>query len=108
MAGGERLIPLNFRVPQEFHDDLTEMTEEMDAQSRAEIVRCALNILYNARKLFKKGGRLLQEEGGMLTELLPSYVKKNGKRALVATGKDLGDLPDGYKQLFEDLGIDSE
>lgn len=106
MAGKRNLVPLNFRVSWEFHDALTEMMQEMDAQSRAELVRCALNILYNARKLFEKGGKLLQEEDGILTEIQASYIKKNGKRAFVSTGEELDELPNDYRQIFEDLGID--
>lgn len=109
MADQTDWVLMHLRVTRKFFNDLSEMTRDMDAHSQLEVIRCALRMLYHTRKLFAQGGLLLQEEGGVVGEIMPDYINSRGKRTSLSTGQELDlELSEEDKRFLKNLGIDLE
>ena len=102
-------VPMNFRVTQQFFDDLEEMKQDMDAHSRVEVIRCALRLLNHTRQLLKRKGILLQEEDGKMLELIPDYINSRGRRISLSTREEIDmRLSDEDRCFLENMGIDPD
>ena len=87
---------------------LEKTAREMNAPL-GNVLSCAFNLLYHARKIYKRDGVLIQEIGDEEAELEITYIDNSGQK-IILSGQERHnvDLSDRDKRMLKEIGIDPD